>query len=160
MKLDNWFKKWHIPYEAREELKELFIQNAPAKSNGQHSPGTEAELINIIRLEASKNEARLWRNNVGAAQTKSGSFVRYGLANDSTDVNSSIKSADLIGIRSIRITQDMVGKIIGQFISREVKRSNWTYSNSAREAAQMRWIELINIMGGDACFTTGEGTFK
>jgi adenylate kinase family enzyme len=118
---------------------------------------SEAELINLIRLEASNKGARLWRNNVGAVHTADGSFLRYGLANDSKTVNDKIKSADLIGIKPVIITQEMVGKIIGQFISREVKCSNWVYRDTPREKAQAAWMYLINSLGGDAAFTTKTG---
>jgi len=118
----------------------------------------ESKIQSIIRLEASHKGCRLWRNNVGALYTKEGNFVRYGLANDSAAINKIIKSSDLIGIRPIKITQDMVGKTIGQFLSREIKKSNWKYAGTEREKAQLAWINLINSLGGDACFATGEGT--
>lgn len=118
----------------------------------------EATTQNIVRLEASRKGCRLWRNNVGATYTKDGSFIRYGLANDSANVNREIKSADLIGIRPVLITPAMVGVTIGQFISREVKASNWRYTGNDRERAQLAWAELILSLGGDACFVVGEGT--
>lgn len=118
----------------------------------------EASVQNVIRLEASRKGARLWRNNVGATYTREGAFLRYGLANDSANVNREIKSADLIGIKPVLITQEMVGMVIGQFVSREIKASNWRYSGNERERAQLQWAELILSLGGDACFAVGEGT--
>ncbi len=112
----------------------------------------EATLLNLIRLEASQKGSRLWRNNVGAAYTKNGDFLRYGLANDSTKINSQLKSSDLIGIKPIRITQDMVGLTIGQFLSYEIKNPNWKFSGTDRELAQLNWINLITDLGGDARF--------
>lgn len=120
---------------------------------------SEAALQQVIKLEASKKGLRLWRNNVGATYTQNGSFIRYGLANDSTHVNKKIKSADLIGIRPVVITQEMVGAVIGQFVSREIKRSNWRFnSHDERDVAQLAWANLILSLGGDACFVTNEGT--
>lgn len=119
---------------------------------------SEAGILSDIRLEASEVGARLWRNNVGATYTPNGQFIRYGLANDSSATNKTIKSADLIGIRPVLITPEHVGQIIGQFISREVKTPNWRYSGNERELAQLRWAELILSLGGDACFTIGRGT--
>ena len=119
---------------------------------------SEAGILSDIRLEASEKGARLWRNNVGATYASNGQFLRYGLANDSSNLNKSVKSADLIGIRPVLITQEHVGTIIGQFISREIKKPGWRYSHTEREQAQVSWAELIISLGGDACFATSRGT--
>lgn len=119
---------------------------------------SESGISSDIRLEASQRGCRLWRNNVGATYTPTGQFIRFGLANDSAQLNKAIKSADLIGIRPVLITQAHVGLTIGQFISREVKHPGWKYTGTERERAQLAWAELINSLGGDACFTTGRGT--
>lgn len=117
----------------------------------------EANIQSQVRLEASKQGWRLFRNNVGVLVDSRGIPVRFGLANDSGVVNKQIKSADLIGIKPVLITQDMVGQTIGQFISRECKWSGWKFNpKDEREIAQQRWIDLINSLGGDAKFTTGE----
>lgn len=118
----------------------------------------ESDIQNLIKLEASRKGARLWRNNLGAVHTVDGRFIRFGLANESYEINSVIKSADLIGIRPLLITQEMVGQTIGQFLSREVKHSEWKYCGSAIEIAQVKWANLINSLGGDACFAVDEGT--
>ena len=116
----------------------------------------EADIQARIRLAASEKGWRLWRNNVGVMLDSRGVPVRYGLANDSKQVNAKIKSADLIGIKPILITPDMVGSIIGQFVCRECKRSGWKYNpRDAHEVAQMKWCELVLLLGGDAAFTTG-----
>lgn len=120
---------------------------------------SESAISNEIRLEASQLGIRLWRNNVGATYTPAGQFIRFGLANDSAQLNKAIKSADLIGIRPILITPAHVGLTIGQFISREVKNAGWNYTGTERERAQLAWAELINSLGGNACFATGRGTF-
>lgn len=119
---------------------------------------SEAAISNLVRLEATRKGARLWRNNVGAAYMRDGSFLRYGLANDSSSLNSQLKSADLIGIRPVLITPQHVGQVIGQFISREIKASGWRYAATPRERAQLAWAELILSLGGDAAFSIGEGT--
>ena len=120
---------------------------------------SEAAILNMIRLEAQARGIYLWRNNVGALRTDRGDFVRYGLANESSAINRVIKSSDLVGVRPVIITQEHIGRVIGQFISREAKHAEWKYTATEREQAQLRWIELINSLGGDACFTTGEGSF-
>lgn len=118
----------------------------------------ETSLINVIKLEASRKSARLWRNNVGATYTPEGSFIRYGLANESKAINKILKSSDLIGIKTVVITPDMVGKTIGQFLAREVKPTGWKFSGTEREVAQQNFINLINSLSGNAAFATEEGT--
>lgn len=86
--------------------------------------------------------------------------VRYGLANDSKQANDALKSGDLIGIRRVIISPDMVGHTIGQFVSRECKAPGWKFTGSGREAAQSAWAILVRNYGGDAAFTTGEGGFE
>ena len=98
---------------------------------------SEAAILNDLRLEASEQGARLWRNNVGATMTNTGSYIRFGLANDSMAVNQAIKSADLIGIKPIIITEEHIGKQLGVFLSREVKKPGWQYTGNARERAQL-----------------------
>jgi hypothetical protein len=117
----------------------------------------EAVVQARVRLAASQAGARLWRNNVGAGVLSDGSYLRWGLANDSTALNKAVKSGDLIGIKPVLITAGHVGQTLGVFCSREVKRSGWRYNpNNARERAQQAWIDLVRDLGGDAAFTTGE----
>lgn len=157
MKLISWAKKWNIPEDAFKELLHLFgIDSQSSDSNCTEL--SESAVLNLIRLEATQKGCRVWRNNVGAAYMKDGSFLRYGLANESSRLNKEIKSADLIGIRPVLITQTMVGSTIGQFISREVKKGDWKYSGNEREQAQLKWAQLIIALGGDACFANREGT--
>jgi hypothetical protein len=157
MKLDMWASRWGVSEIALDDLRKTFglAQLEVVENDIQKS---EAALVNLIRIEASKKGLRVWRNNVGAAQMPDGSFLRYGLANESGKMNTYIKSADLIGIRPVKIRSPMVGMTIGQFVSREVKASDWKYKGTDRERAQLRWIEVINGMGGDACFANQEGT--
>ena len=117
-----------------------------------------AEMHNVdkIRLQASKRGWRLWRNNVGAGVLKTGGFIRWGLANESAAMNNAVKSSDLIGIRPILITQEHVGKVIGQFVAIEVKHSMWKFNKKDnREKAQKVFLDLINKLGGYAIFSTG-----
>ena len=117
----------------------------------------ESEAQALVRLKASQAGVRLWRNNCGGGLLANGSFVRWGLANDSEGINQVLKSADLIGIRPVLITQEHVGKTLGVFVSREVKAPGWRYNSAnRREAAQMAWLRLVESLGGDAAFTTGE----
>lgn len=117
---------------------------------------SETAVQTNIRVEASKHGWRVWRNNKGAGKLENGNFVRWGLCNDTATIGSQIRSADLIGIRPILITQAMVGQVIGQFISIECKPEGWKpRANDEHEIAQRRWADAINSMGGVAIFSTG-----
>lgn len=156
MNLVQWSIKWGVPYEAVEDLRRKFGATStepPAKVGP-----SEGAVQNTIRLEASRKGLRVWRNNVGACMDENGNFIRYGLANDSKKMNDLIKSSDLIGIRPVIVQQHHVGQIIGQFVAREVKASNWSYTGTKREEAQLRFLELVASLGGDAAFANSEGT--
>jgi hypothetical protein len=155
MKLNEWAARWNISSWALDDLRTIFgIAGCESRESGQSESAIQSE----IRLEAVTVGARLWRNNVGATYARDGSFLRYGLANESGAVNARVKSADLIGIRPVKIEPGHVGWTIGQFVSREVKAGGWQYRATDREQAQLRWAELIMSLGGDAVFATGKGT--
>lgn len=156
MILYQWAQRHGIPLAAIKELESLMgiTQRVDIPATGL----SEAAVQQNLRLEGARKGVRLFRNNVGAYEDETRSFVRYGLANESSQVNKQIKSGDLIGIRPLVVTPQMVGHVVGQFVSREAKPGNWRYSASEREQAQLRWIQLIISLGGDAAFATGEGT--
>lgn len=117
----------------------------------------EADIQAHVRLAASAAGWRVWRNNIGVLMDARGVPVRYGLANESKAVNSSVKSGDLIGIRPVLITPEMVGQTIGQFVSLECKRPEWKFNaNDKHQAAQAHWAKIVNDLGGYAIFTTGQ----
>lgn len=118
---------------------------------------SESSAQALVRIATSQAGWRLWRNNVGVLRDERGVPIRFGLANDSRAVNANIKSADLIGIRPLLITPDMVGTTIGQFVSIEMKEPGWRpLASDKRYAAQRHWAELVQSLGGFACFSTGE----
>lgn len=159
MTLSAWASKWGVPPEAVVELRRQLGTLDDVSNRIQITGGeSEAAVQTRIRLEASRIGARLWRNNVGAMRTAEGSFVRYGLANESKPMNDRIKSSDLIGIRPITIAPLHVGMVIGQFVAREVKAGGWTYTGTPREQAQKTYIDLVVSLGGDAAFANREGT--
>jgi hypothetical protein len=158
MNLIAWAAKWGVSLEALDDLKrELGITTSPQKDS-EKKEGSEAAVQSKVRLEAAKKDIWLLRNNVGAGCMKDGSFVRWGLANDSKKLNEVCKSSDLIVIRKVKILPEMVGQIIGQFVARETKHENWTYKGNAREKAQLNFLLRISSFGGDAAFATEEGT--
>jgi hypothetical protein len=117
---------------------------------------TEQDIQTAIRLAASKQGHVLWRNNSGVLRDERGVPVRFGLCNDSKQLNASVKSSDLIGIKQVLVTEDMVGTVIGVFWAVECKRSGWKYAGTEREVAQLRFIETVRGMGGQAQFSTGD----
>lgn len=154
--LSNWAARHGIPAQALYELEGILTGSVPAICHTQGKG--ESTVQSLVRLEGARKGYRLWRNNVGVLQDINGRPVRYGLANDSKQLNESLKSSDLIGWRRVTIEPHHVGHVIAQFVSRECKESNWKYRNTAREQAQMNWINLVVADGGDAKFCTGEGT--
>lgn len=116
----------------------------------------ESEISQAIRLAAPPQGVILWRNNVGALLNPQGVPIRFGLANDSRAINARLKSADLIGIKRLTVTADMVGSTIGQFVSVEVKAPTAAWRGADRVAAQQRWRDLVLSWGGVAVITDDE----
>ena len=119
---------------------------------------SEAGVTSLVRLEAQAKGVLLFRNNVGCLPDRQERWVRYGLANESQAQNDKLKSGDWIGLRKRLIKPEDVGTVIGQFVSREIKRAGWKYTGKGRESAQNNWNALITSYGGDACFAASEGT--
>ena len=158
MNLNQWAIKWSIPFEAIEDLRREFRTVNTDPEPGQDLK-PEAVVQNMVRAEGSSKGLRLWRNNSGVAMDENGDrTVRYGLCNDSKKINKKIKSADLIGIRPRLIMPNDVGTVLGQFVARECKPEGWQYTATEPEQAQLKFLELVAALGGDATFAIGEGT--
>lgn len=143
--LTEWQQKHQVSDVAMKELADGFINEAAP------SPLTkEAHIMDACRLEASRQGGRLWRNNSGAGMLENGSFVRWGLGNESTGINKVMKSADLIGVKPVLITPEMIGSTVGVFWSVECKHSGW--STKQVDPAQLAWAVLIKKLGGIATF--------
>lgn len=114
-----------------------------------------------IRLDAANRGIELWRNNVGVLKDINGRPVRYGLCNDSKQLNQAIKSSDLIGITPVVITPDMVGFCLGVFTAIECKKSDWSYSeNDERAVAQKKFHDIVRNAGGMAGFATSVEDYR
>lgn len=154
--LDQWAVRHNIPFAALAELQQLFF---PAELLSTPDPEGRMEdyAQSLIRREAPRRGWSLFRNNVGALKTDSGRWLRFGLANDSSQMNDVIKSGDLIGLRPVLITPAHVGTTIGQFVSIEAKHPGWKPGeDKKREKAQLAWAGLVRSKGGLAVFSTGE----
>ena len=93
----------------------------------------ELAVQNAIRLEHGAGPARLWRNNTGALKDATGRLVRYGLCPG---------SSDLIGLRQVTITPDMVGQRLAVFAAVEVK------DRGRPTEQQAAFLNLIQQAGG------------
>lgn len=153
MNLLQWAAKHHISPEALRDLCNTAVYNET--NNAQ----PEGAVQQAVRLSAARSGRLLWRNNRGAGKMASGTFVRYGLANDSKALGDSVKSADLIGIEPVTVTPEMVGTVIGRFLSVEVKREGWKFSGTLEEAAQIQWQRIIQANGGNAIITNKSDIF-
>lgn len=151
----QWARRNGVPPIAVAELHEIMTGYSKPGSVPL-DPQSEAGVQQQVRLDSSVAGVRLWRNNVGACMDANGRAIRYGLMNESKPMNKVIKSSDLIGIRPLRVTSGMIGATIGQFCAREVKRAGWVYGGSCRERAQLKFIEIVNALGGDAKFSNGD----
>lgn len=143
-----WAQRWGIPAQAIQELTDALTVTA------SHNDGrSEAAVQQQVRLETSRRGARLFRNNNGACRADDGRQIRYGLGNDSQQVNAVMKSSDLIGITPMTIN----GVRYGIFTSYEIKRPGWRYSGTDREIAQNNWLMLVTSLGGIARFISDVG---
>lgn len=156
-RLHDWSIRHHVSLQALQELHILLT--TPTASQGQSEsskPLSESDVQARVRLAASQAGDVLWRNNSGALKDERGVPVRFGLCNESKAVNDKCKSSDLVGIKRVLVTPQMVGSTVGIFYAREVKRAGWRYTGTPREVAQLRFIEAVVAMGGDAGFACSE----
>jgi len=103
----------------------------------------EKEIQHEVRLALGTQPGCVfYRNNVGQAEFVSPqgaiSNVKYGLCEG---------SSDLIGLVSIAITPEMVGKTIARFTAIELKKVGAS-TEKKRAALQQMFRDLVNRMGG------------
>jgi len=95
---------------------------------------TEQDIMRSIMI--APHGCRLWRNNTGAIKDSEGRLVRFGLC---------IGSSDLIGIRPITVTSDMIGHTVGVFTAIEVKTPKGKPTED-----QINFIQRVKDLGGFA----------
>ena len=98
----------------------------------------ETAIQQQIRLAlGTRPDLRLFRNNTGTLpDPRTGRPVQFGLARG---------SADLIGLRTVTITPDMVGQQVAVFTSIEVKTPQ-----GRATPAQQNWLHMVRRAGGIA----------
>lgn len=120
----------------------------------------ESAVASHILLAAAQAGIDLWRNNVGVAFNPNGQPVRFGLLNDSAQLNKKIKASDYVGITPIMITPEMVGTVVGVFTAVETKAEGWKFSvNDDRAVAQKAFHDIVRKAGGFAGFASNVGEF-
>lgn len=99
---------------------------------------SEAEIQAAIWLAVGKLPGvRIFRNNMGVATFAGGQLVRYGLANPG--------GSDLIGLRSVVVTPEMIGQKLAIFTALEVKTPTGRV-----EPEQRNFVEFVQSFGGIA----------
>jgi VRR-NUC domain. len=93
-------------------------------------------LRRILLALGARHDVRLFRNNVGVALHADGSRVVYGLAPG---------SSDLIGLTSITVTPEMVGRRLAVFTAIEVKTIKGRPTDE-----QLAFVAMTKRMGGIA----------
>ena len=98
----------------------------------------ETTLQQHIRLAlGTRSDLRLFRNNTGTLpDPRTGRPVQFGLARG---------SADLIGLRTVTITPEMVGQQVAVFTSIEVKTPT-----GRATPEQKNWLHMVRRAGGIA----------
>lgn len=117
---------------------------------------SEAVIQQQVRL-AFANVGPLFRNNVGACEDKTGRQIRFGLGNDSAQMNREIKSSDLIGITPVTayLASAQRWLTLGVFTAFEIKASGWHMTpGDERAIAQAKFHEIVRDAGGFAGFAT------
>ena len=100
------------------------------------SSPSEHEIQQLIRLACGHGAVRLWRNNTGALLDQQARFVRFGLCKG---------SSDLIGLRALEITPELVGQRLAQFVALEIKAAHGVVSPEQRA-----FLRLVQELGGVA----------
>jgi hypothetical protein len=114
----------------------------------------ESEIQQLVQIESAKYGCVLERNNSGAFTDQTGRTVRFGLGNISAKHAENLKSSDLIGITTIVVTPEMIGKKLGVFTAFEIKKEDWKMNKNfdKREQAQANYLEYVRNHGGIAAF--------
>ena len=95
---------------------------------------SEASTQQEIRLKLSRGPVRLFRNNTGTLLDRNGRPVQFGLCRG---------SSDLIGLRSVTVTPEMVGQRLAVFSAIEVKAPRGRLT-----AEQEAFLAMVLEMGG------------
>lgn len=130
---------------------------------------SEAPVLKRTMMQASRIGCRLLRNNRGQFYTMDGVKVLIKLVrardwgalaaaiNRLRQVRAGVEapgSSDLLGIYTMTITQEMVGKEIGVALVVETKEPNWKKPEDDHEREQENFIKQTIRRGGIGFFLT------
>lgn len=104
---------------------------------------SEAQVLQKVRMKASKLGARLFRNQVGTYELKDGTIISSGMGKG---------SSDLIGWTPTVITPEMVGTTVALFTAIECKAPKLKPTHKGKQPTpeQQNFINTINRIGGIA----------
>lgn len=112
----------------------------------------ETNVSKATQVEAGNHDCWLFRNNRGLFFTMSGQKTRAGLETKG--------ASDNIGMTSIIITPEMVGKKIAVFTAVESKKPDWKKVSTPTEQEQEGFINFVRHHGGFAFFCNDAKSFK
>ena len=116
---------------------------AARRTRGKGRPSRETSTVLGPIIDAlCRGATRLWRNNVGGLYDQRGRFVAYGLGSHAGSVLSG--TSDAIGLHSITISPEMVGRRIAVFVAIEAK------DQARLTSAQRAYLTLVHEAGGIA----------
>jgi len=149
MTFEQWAKKWNIPRVAiKDYIKTLGVNAIDVETDVDNSDILENDFQNQVRALAAARNVWLTRNNVGAAFTRDGHYIRFGLCNETKKINANYKSSDLIGITKHFVTEEDLGTTLGLFTAYEIKRPGWKFTGTPREKSQLAFLEFVMSKGG------------
>lgn len=102
----------------------------------------EGPVAKRVWLAVSKAGARLWRNNVGMLEDKTGRWVKFGVGGKG--------GSDYIGLTPVKILPEHVGRTFAVFTALEIKGEGTKIKDD-----QIRYIELVRRAGGIAGIAYG-----
>lgn len=136
---NNAADRWYAAMAGKDPM---FQQEVPPErkrpaTRGSDGRPLESDVNKAIKdiIDADKT-LRVWRNNRGLAEYGNVK-VKYGVGPNG--------AADWIGYRVVKVTQDMVGKSIAQFVALEAKRPG-----EKPDANQQWFIDRTKAEGGAA----------
>ena len=107
---------------------------------------TENQIQNRIRIALNQGNTRAWRNNIGVAKIH-GATVNFGIPGKG--------GSDLIGMHSMTITPEHVGRTVAVFLAIECKSAT-----GKPTPEQQAFIAFVRSQGGIAGIARSEEDAK